>query len=66
MLPDRHARHTLLPPYRVHRKELAAECRQIFGQDVPEMEVPAVAGEVQRLVEEVGGVVFTNGEYDGA
>jgi hypothetical protein len=66
MLPDnRHARHTLVPPYKVHHKELETECRQIFGQDLPDLKVPAVAVDVRRLVREVGGVVFTNGEFDG-
>jgi hypothetical protein len=65
MLPDRRPRHTLVPPYKVNHKELENECRQIWGQDLPGLRVPAVAGDVRRLVREVGGVVFTNGEFDG-
>ncbi|WIA22938.1 hypothetical protein OEZ86_009871 [Tetradesmus obliquus] len=66
MLPERHTRrHTLVPPYKVHQKELESECRQIFGQDLPRLKVPAVAADVKRLLREVGGVVFTNGEFDG-
>eukprot|EP00882_Tetradesmus_deserticola_P008518 GHRQ01008981.1.p1 GENE.GHRQ01008981.1~~GHRQ01008981.1.p1 ORF type:complete len:479 (+),score=114.98 GHRQ01008981.1:999-2435(+) len=65
MLPDRRRRRTLVPPYKVHLQELQAECRQIFGQDLPDLKVPAVAADVKRLVQEVGGVVFTNGDFDG-
>lgn len=54
-----------MPPYKVHRSELQAECRQIFGQDLPDLKVPAVAADMKRLVQDVGGVVFTNGEFDG-
>jgi hypothetical protein len=65
MLPDRHTRHTLVPPYKVHLKDLEEQCRQIWGQDLPGLKVPAVAADVRRLVQKVGGVVFTNGEFDG-
>jgi hypothetical protein len=33
---------------------------------VPDWKVPAVAGEMQRLVQKVWAAVFTNREYDGA
>jgi hypothetical protein len=65
MLPEKHRRHTLVPSYKVHHKEIEQECRQIWGQDLPGLKVPAVAADVRRLLREVGGVVFTNGEFDG-
>ena len=44
---------------------LGKTCRAMFGPGIPRMEAPSYARGFMRLLHQVGGVVFTNGDLDG-
>lgn len=64
LVPAQGTADTFYPRYHVSLKDHLRSCREAFGSGLPAYQAPAFVTTIKQLVEEIGGIVFTNGELD--